>query len=73
MYVWVLQAIEDGGEIELHGVFEDLEQAKHHLETKYPNLREWTQCKCGCDNWWSHTNKHPVMIEKATYYSAPIA
>jgi hypothetical protein len=71
--VWVLQAVEDDGIIELHGVFRDLERAKHHLEPKYPNLSAWEETTYRHVHggpemraWRAHTGKHPVIIEETT-------
>lgn len=68
--VWVLQSLEDGGVVELHGVYTDLEQAKHALEPKYPNLSVWEPCPDRPDCWRAHTGKHPVLIEPTTLDAA---
>jgi hypothetical protein len=71
--VWVLQAVEDDGIIELHGVFTDPERAKHHLEPKYPFLSAWEETTYRHVHggpemraWRAHTGKHPVLIEETT-------
>jgi hypothetical protein len=76
--VFVLQAIEDGGLIELHGVFTELDRAKHHLEPKYPNLSAWEETTYRHAHggpemraWRAHTGKHPVLIEETTLDGTP--
>lgn len=62
---WALYANEDSGP-ELVAIFADLEQAKHHLETRYPFLEEWI---FGVDGIWrSWTGKHGVFLDPASYY-----
>lgn len=69
--VYVLQALEDGGAVELRGVFTDLDHAKHALEGKYPNLSAWERCSDRPDCWRAHTGKHPVLIEPAVLDGMP--